>query len=118
MRILFCVVVKPNESHTSIIQFHALYFKCSEAVPLFNLSLSCDSVLFQAHHSAHGMRFVPLCIGAFSFIIRKIIIVFLVLSYLSYSAALLLCYTFKINLFKCYSIYFYINVFYNTKSNV
>ncbi len=58
---------------------------------------------------------------------RQIIIVFLVLSYLSYVAALLLCYTFKIHLFKLYSIYyinvnvfacFFMNVFYNTKSNV
>ncbi len=56
----------------------------------------------------------------------KLIIVFLVLSYLSYVAALLLCYTFKINVFLFYSIYLYVNVFacffmnvfYNTKSNV
>ncbi len=63
-----------------------------------------------------------------TFVQRQIIIVFLVLSYLSYVAALLLCYTFKIHLFKLYSIYlylyvnvfacFFMNVFYNTKSNV
>ncbi len=53
-------------------------------------------------------------------------IVFLVMSYPSYVADLLLCYTFKIHVFKLYSIYvyvnvlacFFMNVFYNTKSNV
>ncbi len=42
-----------------------------------------------------------------------IIIVSLVLSYLSYVAALLLCYTFKINIFQFYSIYKCICLFFH-----
>ncbi len=41
----------------------------------------------------------------------NIITVFLVLSYLSYVAALLLCYAFKKNIFKFYSIYLYVNFY-------
>ncbi len=55
----------------------------------------CDSVLFQEHHSAQGMCIAPRC---------------LVLSYISYVASLLLCYTFK-NIYFNFIVYIYMYIY-------
>ncbi len=97
--IVFCVKVKPHKRHKNIIKHHKVfvYYISSVRKPFHSLIRGAYEYLSHiAHRTALYWKLsyynTFLCNG-------RLLIVFFVLSYLSYVAALFLCYTFKINVF-------------------